>query len=126
MHKVTGIGGFFFRAEDSASIAAWYRDNLGIDPVPTSYGEKSWRQQAGTTVFTAMPEAMDQFDAPGKIWGINFRVDDLDAMVAQLESAGTEVSVDPATYPNGRFASLTDPEGNPIQLWQPSGVDAEG
>jgi len=51
-------------------------------------------------------------------WGINFRVRDLDAMVAQLEAAPIEVAVDPEPYPNGRFASLTDPEGNPVQLWQ--------
>ena len=124
MQTVTGIGGFFFRADDWETLAAWYRDTLGIDPVPTSYGAKSWHQQAGPTVFTPMPEAMDQFGAPEKVWGINFRVPDLDAMVAQLISAGIEVSVDPGVYPNGRFASLFDPEGNPIQLWEPAGVDA--
>jgi predicted enzyme related to lactoylglutathione lyase len=53
---------------------------------------------------------------------LNFRVRNLDAMVAQLERAGTKVDVDPKTYPNGRFAQLSDPEGNPIQLWQPKGT----
>jgi len=119
MHKVTGIGGFFFRARDSDALDRWYSENLGIDPVPTTYDAEVWRQEAGETVFTAMPGAMDQFDAPGKVWGINFRVSDLDGMVEQLRAAGSEVTVDPETYPNGRFASLTDPEGNPIQLWQP-------
>jgi len=119
MHKVTGIGGFFFRARDSDALDRWYSENLGIDPVPTTYDAEVWRQEAGETVFTAMPGAMDQFDAPEKVWGINFRVSDLDGMVEQLRAAGSEVTVDPETYPNGRFASLTDPEGNPIQLWQP-------
>jgi len=120
MHRVSGIGGFFFRATDPDAIARWYRDNLGIDPVPESYGEQSWTQEAGETVFTAMPEALDQFGQSDRTWAINFRVPDLDGMVAQLRSAGIEVSVDPETYPNGRFASLADPEGNPIQLWEPA------
>jgi hypothetical protein len=119
MHKVSGIGGFFFRANDSDALALWYRDNLGIDPVPQAYGEQSWQQEAGETVFTAMPEAIDQFGDPTRSWAINFRVPDLDGMVEQLRVAGSTVTVDPETYQNGRFASLADPEGNPIQLWQP-------
>ena len=118
MHKVNGIGGFFFRANDPGAMAAWYSDNLGIDPVPDSYDEPVWMQQAGETVFTAMSEALDQFNDPSRVWAINFRVADLDGMVEQLRANGNEVTVDPQTYPNGRFASLTDPEGNPIQLWQ--------
>jgi glyoxylase I family protein len=119
MQKVNGIGGFFFRAKDPDAIAAWYRDNLGIDPIPMIEGAQSWRQEAGETAFTAMEGVVDQFGAPDKSWAINFRVDDLDAMVEQLRAAGTEVAVDPTTYAMGRFASLADPEGNPIQLWQP-------
>jgi predicted enzyme related to lactoylglutathione lyase len=57
---------------------------------------------------------------------LNFRVSDLDAMVSQLRAAGVEVEADPEVYPNGRFASLRDPEGNPLQLWQPGGVALEG
>lgn len=120
MQKVSGIGGFFFRAEDSDALTAWYRDNLGIDPVPMSAGDASWRQEAGETAFTSMPGAVDQFGAPDRAWAINFRVPDLDAMVEQLRAAGTEVQVDPEAYSMGRFASLADPEGNPIQLWQPA------
>lgn len=62
----------------------------------------------------------------GRQWSINFRVSDLDAMVSQLEDAGIAVEVDADVYPNGRFAALLDPEGNPIQLWQPAGSDAAG
>jgi predicted enzyme related to lactoylglutathione lyase len=120
MHKVSGIGGFFFRSKDSDALARWYRDNLGIDPVPMTEGDPVWRQDAGTTAFTAMPDAIDQFGAPDHAWAINFRVPDLDGMVEQLRAAGTEVQVDETAYSMGRFASLTDPEGNPIQLWQPA------
>ena len=118
MHKVSGIGGFFFRAEDPDAIAAWYRDNLGIDPVPMTEGAESWRQEAGETAFTAMDGVVDQFGRPDRAWAINFRVPDLDGMVEQLRAAGTTVEVDPTTYSMGRFASLADPEGNPIQLWE--------
>jgi glyoxylase I family protein len=120
MHKVSGIGGFFFRADDSDALTVWYRDNLGIDPIPMAEGEPSWRQEAGETAFTSMPGVVDQFGQPDRQWAINFRVADLDGMVEQLRAAGNAVEVDPTTYSMGRFASLTDPEGNPIQLWQPA------
>jgi glyoxylase I family protein len=120
MHKVSGIGGFFFRAKDSDALTRWYRDNLGIDPVPMAAGEQSWRQEAGETAFTSMPGSVDQFGQPDRQWAINFRVPDLDGMVEQLRAAGIEVTVDPTTYSMGRFASLADPEGNPIQLWEPA------
>jgi hypothetical protein len=58
---------------------------------------------------------------PKKTWMVNFRVRDLDAMVAQLRGAGISVEIDQQRYPNGRFARLNDPEGNPIQLWEPEG-----
>ncbi|MCK5744934.1 MAG: VOC family protein, partial [Oricola sp.] len=63
------------------------------------------------------------FGDPKNQWMINFRVKDLDAMAAQLRAGGTTVEIDPEEYPNGRFAQLFDPEGNPIQLWQPGGCD---
>ena len=123
MHKVSGIGGFFFRAKDPDAIAAWYRDNLGVDPVPMEAGQPAWHQEAGETAFTAMAGVVDQFGVPGRAWAINFRVPDLDGMVAQLRAAGIAVEVDPTAYPMGRFASLADPEGNPIQLWEPADED---
>ena len=92
MHKVSGIGGFFFRATDSDALSAWYRDNLGIDPVPMKEGEPAWVQEAGETAFTSMPGSVDQFGQPDRQWAINFRVPDLDGMVEQLRSASTEVT----------------------------------
>jgi predicted enzyme related to lactoylglutathione lyase len=116
--KVTGIGGFFYRAADPAALAKWYEEHLGIPPVPTTYEVEPWRQEAGYTVFAAFQANTKYFGDSTKTWMMNFRVRSLDAMVAQLRRAGIEVEVDPETYPNGRFARLKDPEGNPIQLWE--------
>ncbi|HWW83106.1 MAG TPA: VOC family protein [Vicinamibacterales bacterium] len=126
MERVTGIGGLFFRAKDPEAIAKWYTDHLGVDPIPSSYGERPWHQEAGPTAFAAFPEATPYFGDEKQTWMINFRVRHLDAMTAQLRAANIEVEVDSESYPNGRFARLTDPEGNPIQLWEPSGGDGSG
>lgn len=120
MEKVTGIGGLFFRAHDPAALGRWYQQHLGIAVTPTSDEEQPWRQEAGPTAFAPFPETTKYFDA-SKSWMVNFRVRDLDKMAAQLRVAGIKVEIDPQTYPKiGRFAHLHDPEGNPIELWQPA------
>lgn len=123
MERITGIGGFFFRAEDPTALAAWYATHFGILPVPDTYEAGSWWQDEGPTVFAPFSADTDYFGKPAQMWMINFRVRDLDAMVAQLRAANITVDVDPERYPNGRFARTADPEGNPIQLWQPDGSD---
>lgn len=117
--KVTGIGGVFFRARDPKALAQWYQDHLGVSGIPQSASDLPWNQQAGPTAFSPFPEKTGYFGDATKQWMINFRVGDLDKMARQLEAAGIAVKVDPATYPNGRFARIHDPEGNPIELWQP-------
>ena len=119
MERVTGIGGLFFRAKDPDRLAAWYRDHLGVDPVPTDYGAQPWRQEAGPTAFAPFPLDTTYFGDGAKSWMVNFRVRDLDAMAKQLRDAGIKVDVVAEAYPNGRFAHLSDPEGNRIELWQP-------
>jgi len=120
MEKVAGIGGLFFRAHDPKALANWYQQHLGIALTPTSEGGTVWQQEAGPTAFSPFPEKSGYFGDPGKVWMVNFRVHDLEKMVAQLRTAGIEVK-DPESYPNiGRFARLHDPEGNPIELWQPA------
>ena len=119
MQKVIGIGGLFFRARNPSAMAEWYQKHLGIDPVPADYSQQPWTQAAGPTVFAPFPQDSDYFGDAAKQWMINFRVNDLDAMVQQLRAVGIEVTVDPEPYPNGRFARLHDPEGNPIELWEP-------
>jgi glyoxylase I family protein len=119
MEKVAGIGGFFFRAHDPEALSRWYLDHLGIDPTPKSKDARVWQQEAGPTVFSPFPENTKYFGDPQKMWMVNFRVRDLEKMVAQLKAAGIEVKVYPADA-TGHFAHLHDPEGNPLELWQPA------
>ncbi|MGD2131582.1 MAG: VOC family protein [Maricaulaceae bacterium] len=120
MEKVTGIGGVFFRAQDPDALAQWYLDNLGVDRVPSDYDTPAWRQAAGETVFAPFSADTEYFGRSEQQWMVNFRVADLDAMIAQLRANGNEVTVDSEVYPNGRFARTHDPEGNPIELWEPA------
>lgn len=119
MQRVTGIGGLFFRAKDPAATAAWYKEHLGIELAPSDYGQRPWAQEAGPTVLAPFPVESEYFGDAAKQWMVNFRVRDLDAMVEQLRAAGIDVVVDEEIYPNGRFARLHDPEGNPLELWEP-------
>ena len=113
---VVGIGGFFFRAADPHALRAWYAEHLGVGT--GEYGE--WATQAGPSVFTPFPSASDHF-AADRQWMINLRVEGLDALLAELAAAGIEVTTDPDwNVPGiGRFARIHDPEGNPIELWEP-------
>jgi glyoxylase I family protein len=121
LERVLGIGGFFFRAHDGKALAQWYSDHLGVTVTPSDYDQEPWQQEAGPTVFEPFAADTTYFGRPEQAWMINFRVRDLAAMTTQLRAAGIEVEVDPETYPNGLFARLEDPAGNPIQLWQPMG-----
>lgn len=123
MEKVTGVGGVFFRARDPEKLGEWYEKNLGVNRVPSDYDTPAWKQEAGTCVFAPFKEDTDYFGDMKNQWMVNFRVRNLDAMVAQLRANGVDVEVEDEAYPNGRFAKLFDPEGNPIQLWEPGGCD---
>jgi len=114
--SVTGIGGFFFRAENPEELNAWYRDNLGIGDGSNGM----WETEAGPCVFAPFRSNTDYFAANRK-WMLNLRVADLDAMCASLRAAGIEIITKPEwDMPGvGRFARIHDPEGNPIELWQP-------
>lgn len=119
MEKVTGIGGIFFRARDPKALAQWYTTHLGIDDVHSA--GVPWKQEEGHTVFSAFPGDTDYFPADKQVM-FNFRVRDLDAMRAQLEAAGITVETRAEwDMPEiGRFARIHDPEGNPIELWEPA------
>ncbi|MEM7522115.1 MAG: VOC family protein [Pseudomonadota bacterium] len=119
MEKVKGIGGVFFRAHDAVALSAWYRDHLGVDPVPQGPGDLPWSTAGGATVFAPFPEDTTYF-AADKGYMINFRVDDLEALVAQLDAAGIITKRLPDMEGVGKFAHLSDPEGNAIELWEPA------
>jgi glyoxylase I family protein len=106
MEKVLGIGGLFFRSPDPERLARWYAEHLGVDPVPQDYDTPPGGKRKATTVFAPFPADTDYFGDQGRQWMINFRVRDLDAMIAQLEAAGIEVTLHPEPQPNGRFARL--------------------
>jgi catechol 2,3-dioxygenase-like lactoylglutathione lyase family enzyme len=119
MERVTGIGGVFFRAKDPVRLAHWYRDHLGVDSGVD--GQSVWRQAPGPTVFAPVESDASYFFAgPEQPVMINFRVDDLDAMIAQLRTAGADVDDEIEIEEGiGRFAWVRDPEGNRVQLWEP-------
>ena len=123
MEKVTGIGGFFFHSKNPDLLNDWYEKHLGVRHAGKEYKDGSWWQDEGPTVFGGESTSSNMGGA-GKSWRINFRVNNLDAMVAQLRAAGISVEVQTEVFPNGRFADLYDPDGNSIELWENSGTDS--
>lgn len=118
MERVLGIGGYFFRAKDPAKLASWYDEYLGVDN--GLVGELLWWQERGPTVFAPFPVDTDYFGRPDRSAMINFRVRDLDAIIAQLNNAGIETD-DVVTQDGvGRFSWAADPEGNRFELWEPA------
>lgn len=121
MGRVTGIGGFFFRASDPEALNRWYGEHFGVVMLESrEYADPGWFQDRGETVFSAMKGDTGFFGSDDRNWAINFRVDDLDEVVASLRAADITVEPHAEPYPNGRFAELEDPEGNHIQLWEPN------
>lgn len=115
MERVLGLGGVFWRSDDPGRLKEWYRTRLGLE----IEGDEPWRQEAGPTVFEPFQRDTTYFASDRQQVMFNFRVRDLDALVAQLRALGAEVAPI-ETYPYGRFARLHDPEGNALELWQPA------
>jgi predicted enzyme related to lactoylglutathione lyase len=117
MERVLGIGGYFLRATDPEALGAWYRECLGLEADENGL----WQPGAGPTVFATFESETDYLGPRSQGTMINFRVGDLDAMLAQLRTKGADVAGDPQEMEGiGRFAWVTDPEGNRIELWQPA------
>jgi predicted enzyme related to lactoylglutathione lyase len=123
MARVTGIGGIFFRARDPKALGAWYAQHLGIPLTEWGGAQFLWSDEVppttGSTAWSIFPADTKYFGPGQQYTMVNYRVDDLDALLAQLTAAG--VSIDPKREdaPYGRFAWITDPEGNRVELWQP-------
>ena len=125
MERVTGIGGIFLKARDPKGLAAWYRAHLGV---PIDEGQAYGTFTADTdpaspeqTVWSVFPEDTTYFEPSTAPFMVNYRVADLDAMLAQLRAAGATVEDRVEDYAYGRFGWAMDPEGNRFELWQPIG-----
>jgi catechol 2,3-dioxygenase-like lactoylglutathione lyase family enzyme len=122
IERVTGVGGVFFKAQDPRKMAAWYRDNLGIQN-RGGHGDFTWREKdnpdrIGHTAWALFPTNTSYFGSSAAPMMINYRVANLDRLLEQLRRAGVPVEkVEDGEY--GRFAWITDPEGNRIELWEP-------
>ena len=119
MEKVTGIGGIFFRSANPSELAEWYKTHLGINLTPTDLASEPWRTDAGITVFSPFAEDTTYFPAHQQVM-VNFRVLDLDAMLAQLHAAGISSFNEQTMEGVGKFAHVADPEGNVFELWEPA------
>lgn len=124
--RVTGIGGVFFKAKDPRALAVWYRDHLGLVPEPAAGNNPlfKWRDrddpaQVGNTVWSLFRQDTKYFGPGGATFMLNYRVRNLDRMLAQLKARGVPVGPEITSDFNGRFAWTTDPEGNRIELWEP-------
>ena len=120
MVKVLGIGGLFFRSHEPSGLADWYQTHLGINPTPTSLETPPWISQQGVTVFSPFAKDTDYFP-PDRAFMLNFRVENLEDAIADLNAAGIETSEALDMEGVGRFTRIHDPEGNPIELWEPAG-----
>jgi predicted enzyme related to lactoylglutathione lyase len=124
MKRVTGIGGIFFKAKDAPALHAWYKDHLGIDVQPWGGAAFPWTDDegkpvAGTTAWLIAKQESKQFAPSDASFMVNYRVDDLRALVKSLREEGCHVldKIDDTDY--GIFAWVIDPEGNKVELWQP-------
>lgn len=122
--RVTGLGGVFFKARDQKVLGDWYRRHLGIDVQDGGWAVFRWRDhedasRPGSTVWSVFPEDTAYFGAGSQRAMLNYRVEDLDAVLAALRSEGVSVDDRVEESPEGRFGWITDPEGNRIELWQP-------
>ena len=123
MARITGIGGVFFRARDPKALAAWYAQHLGIQLTEWGGAQFLWSDEVppttGSTAWSLFPADTKYFGPGSQSAMVNYRVDDLDALLAQLSAANVPIDPQREDSPYGRFAWITDPEGNRLELWQP-------
>ena len=117
MEKVAGIGGIFFKASDPKALQAWYAANLGL-PVDEN-GTIVFEGSEGQTVWSLFPRDTTYFAPSTAPFMVNYRVTNLEAMLAQLRAAGARVDEKIDSSEFGKFGWALDPEGNRIELWEP-------
>ena len=124
MAKVTGIGGIFFKSKgDKAALAAWYRTHLGMQLEDFGGAILRWpndtANDGGVTVWQVAGSDSQWFSPSASPFMINYRVDDLDGVLAQLRTGGVEAIQGPESHENGKFAWVMDPDGNKVELGEP-------
>jgi predicted enzyme related to lactoylglutathione lyase len=120
MARVIGVGGIFFKARDPQTLSAWYARHLGLNV--EEFGGAMFHDDAarpGYLIWTPFKDDTTYFEPSIKPFMINFRVDDLDALLAALRGAGVQVDARVEESEYGRFGWIMDPEGNRVELWQP-------
>lgn len=127
MKKVTGIGGIFFKCKDPEKVKEWYKANLGLqtDEYGTSF---EWREgedpkKMGFTQWSPFPETTNYIEPSAKDFMINYRVEDIEALVAELKKDGVKVLDEIETFDYGKFVHILDIEGNKIELWEPNDIE---
>jgi len=125
MKKVTGIGGIFFKCDDPKKMKEWYVKNLGL-PVGDHGTVFTWHplddpDKEAQTVWNPVAKDTKYFEPSKRDFMINYRVENLEALVEELKSAGVTIVDDIASYDYGKFVHILDPEGNNIELWEPAG-----
>ena len=129
MKKVTGIGGIFFKCKDAKMMNHWYHTHLGLNT--NEYGAVfEWRQSAdpakkGFTQWSPFKESTNYFEPSSKDYMINYRVENIEALVAQLTGEGVTILDSIETYEYGKFVHILDPEGNKIELWEANDAEYE-
>ncbi|HEY9131195.1 MAG TPA: VOC family protein [Dyella sp.] len=128
MAKVTGIGGIFFKSRnDNAALAAWYKKHLGMPLEVWGGAILRWpddkAEDKGLTVWTVAEKDSQWFSPSDSAFMINYRVDDLDELIASLRADGVEIVGGPESHENGKFAWIMDPDGNKVELWEPMAWD---
>jgi len=123
MKKVTGIGGIFFKCKDPKKMTEWYKDHLGLNTNP--YGANfEWYEAADSTrkaqtQWTPFSETTKYFEPSASAFMINYRVENLEALVAEIKANGVTIVDSIETYDYGKFVHILDAEGNKVQLWEP-------
>jgi len=128
MAKVTGIGGVFIQSKDSSkTLAAWYQKHLGIQLTEWGGAVLRWpddkAEDKGVTAWHVAAKDSDWFSPSKSSFMINYRIDDMAGMIAQLKAGGVAILKGPESHENGKFAWIMDPEGNKVELWEPKNWD---
>lgn len=126
--RVTGIGGVFFKSKNPEKLKQWYYEHLGVTPDEDGFVMFPWREhddpdEVGFTAWEVFPANTKYFDPSGAPFMVNYRVADLDTLLAQLREEGVKVDDQREDAEYGRFGWAYDPEGNKIELWEPPGEE---